>query len=208
MNAPDATKLVGLKKQWLLKGLGFANCLPTTIVIFFVYILPKLITKQIRWLRFRDYADVGVEVLTYCLPFEVIPGSKLEDNSYWRGMSMGAFILICDVEKGRDRGWLARTIRHEQMHTLQQYWMGSALMVVLLILCLTGVISWWWLIPAILSAQFIIYILCSIFIWVILKKRHAYFDNPFERQARWFAGQDVEIPKERWSDPKDRWIWW
>ena len=53
------------------------------------------------------------------------------------------------------------------------------------------------------------YFLASIFIWIFLKEKHSYYDNPFERQARRLAGQVVDIPKERWRDGEnDRWIWW
>jgi hypothetical protein len=58
-----------------------------------------------------------------------------------------------------------------------------------------------------------IYGLCSAALWVVSTlfnlDKHAYLDNPFERDARRAAGQPVDIPREQWTKgPDDRWPWW
>lgn len=165
-----------------LKTLGFIHALPVTALSLF-FVLPMLIGKQVRKIRFKDYTDEGVQLLVLCIPLEVVPGSWLDRHSkYWWGMSMGAFIIVRDVGRQLDRNKLARTIKHEQMHTMQQYALGIF--------------------------QPIIYVICSVFIYIFMPNKHSYYDNPFERQARKFAGQQVNIPREEWSDPSDRWIWW
>lgn len=56
--------------------------------------------------------------------------------------------------------------------------------------------------------QPVIYILASVFIWLVFRSKHSYYDNPFERDARKAAGQRVDIPKTWWKSPDDRWAWW
>jgi hypothetical protein len=54
----------------------------------------------------------------------------------------------------------------------------------------------------------ILYVLASIFIFFFRKALHSYYDNPFEVDARRFAGQRIKIPRDAWADPQDRWAWW
>jgi len=75
-----------------------------------------------------------------------------------------------------------RTIPHESRHVKQQMIFG------------------------ILSP--FLYFLISIFIFCFMRNLHSYYDNPFEVDARRFAGQRVKIPREAWGDPNDRWAWW
>ena len=76
-----------------------------------------------------------------------------------------------------------RTIRHERRHGYQIFVFGLL--------------------------QPVIYFLSSVWIYFFMKKLHSYYDNPFERDARAFAGQQVDIPKSQWmSGPADRWAWW
>jgi hypothetical protein len=56
--------------------------------------------------------------------------------------------------------------------------------------------------------QPITYFLISVFIWLFLRTKHSYYDNPYERDARRAAGQRVDIPKSFWRNPNDRWSWW
>lgn len=54
-----------------------------------------------------------------------------------------------------------------------------------------------------------VYYLASCYIWLFLKSKHSYLDNPFEIQARIAAGQPKHIPKALWlHGPDDRWAWW
>lgn len=101
----------------------------------------------------------------------------------WGGIGCYGFMCFKDAEGTWDDAWLARTLVHEGTHCWQWAFLGLM--------------------------QPILYILFSAFIWAFLKNKHAYLDNPFERQARRRAGQQVDIPKEKWSwGPNDRWPWW
>jgi uncharacterized membrane protein len=105
--------------------------------------------------------------------------SKLVLGKGWGGFAFGNVVYVMDTDTER---W-KRTVKHESRHVVQTF--------------LFGII------------QPILYFLASIFIWIFLRKRHSYYDNPFERDARKAAGQPVEIPKEKWTDgPEDRWAWW
>lgn len=105
--------------------------------------------------------------------------SKLVAGKGWGGFAFGNVSFVMDTDTER---W-KRTVKHELRHILQEYVFGHF--------------------------QPILYFLSSVFIWVFLRKRHSYYDNPFERDARKYAGQLVDIPKSRWSDgPEDRWAWW
>lgn len=97
----------------------------------------------------------------------------------WAGYAWGNVVFVVDTDTER---W-DRTVRHELKHVFQQYIFGTL--------------------------QPIIYFLVSIFIWLFVRKLHSYYDNPFERQARRYAGQRINIPKSKWKDgPEDRWAWW
>jgi hypothetical protein len=57
--------------------------------------------------------------------------------------------------------------------------------------------------------QPVLYFSFTIFIWLFLKNKHSYLDNPFERQARKAAGEPVDIPRDKWPQgPNDRFPWW
>jgi len=51
------------------------------------------------------------------------------------------------------------------------------------------------------------YLLASVFIWIFVRDKHSYYDNPFEVAARRAAGQTVVAPPGGWSG-RDRWVWW
>lgn len=53
-----------------------------------------------------------------------------------------------------------------------------------------------------------VYLGNSLYIYFFQKDKHSYYDNYFEKKAREAAGQQVEIPREQWNNPKDRWIFW
>jgi len=97
----------------------------------------------------------------------------------WAGYSCGSNIFVVDTNGERWR----RTIKHETMHCYQQYIFGI-------------------LLP-------FLYIFNSIFIWLFMKDKHSYYDNRFEKAARKYAGQKVNIPKSEWPKGlQDRWAWW
>jgi len=97
----------------------------------------------------------------------------------WGGWSCGNNIVVIDSDTER---W-ERTVKHENRHCQQQYACGLFF--------------------------YPIYIINSIWIWLFQRSKHSYYDNWFERGARSYAGQKVEIPKEQWSQGMtDRWAWW
>ena len=99
----------------------------------------------------------------------------------WYGFTAGCNIVVVDVPK-KDFCTLKKYLDHETGHVYQNY--------------LFGIFFY----PA--------YILITCYLWLFRKDKHAYLDNWFERQARAFAKQEVDIPKERWPEGSDRWPWW
>lgn len=120
----------------------------------------------------------------YAVLLDVVPGSALDRymaRGNWLGWASGAFVTVRLAAAAADRQ-AARTIRHEDRHVQQQLAFGPL--------------------------QPILYVLASVWIWLFQRSRHSYLDNPFERDARRYAGQVVDIPREWWADPNDRWSWW
>ena len=104
---------------------------------------------------------------------------KVFEARGWVGFSCGSCIFIKDVNNIR---W-GRTIKHEVKHCHQQY-------------------MWGVFFP-------LIYIIDSFIIWFFIKEQHSYYDNCFEIQARKHADQDINIPRNQWSNGlNDRWSWW
>ena len=98
----------------------------------------------------------------------------------WSGWS-GPMVII--RRDNMDAASIDRTRKHEIRHCWQQFIFGIF--------------------------HYPFYLLMSIFIWLFLKAKHAYLDNPFERDARRAAGQRVDIPREQWPHgPNDSWPWW
>lgn len=130
--------------------------------------------------QFRRFKK-RTEFSIYLIPLSVVPDSFLDKRlQKYAGCAIGAFILIREDSVSED--YLARTLIHEETHVLQQYYYGIFMPV--------------------------IYVICSIAIFIFYPNKHSYYDNPFERQARKRAGQTVDIPRENWNNPEDRWLWW
>ncbi len=109
---------------------------------------------------------------------------KFEERG-WIGYSCGCNIFIKDIDDRNLRGAIRkpRTLNHEKRHCYQQYVLGVFLLIA--------------------------YVVNSVFIWLFLKNKHSYYDNWFERDARKYAGQPVEIAKSEWADgPNSRWAFW
>lgn len=99
----------------------------------------------------------------------------------WYGFVIGCNIIIVDAPS-EDNNY-EQYLDHETCHVYQNYLFGILF--------------------------YPVYILVTCYLWLFRKDKHAYLDNFFERLARDYAGQDVDIPKENWSDgPNDRWPWW
>lgn len=209
-----------MKTLWLPSLLGFINCLPSTIVMSF-YILVMVIAKQYRPARFKEY-EPRTKIVSWTINLETVPGSKTESSAFWSAMSLGAYVVGNKIAQSVERERFTETFMHEQGHTIQQYVLGTLGPTVLTVLL---VLSWFnpdwhmsaWCLLSWLTAQPVLYVLSTCFIWLFLKNNHAYYDNPFEIHARWFAeDDDVIIPKETWQrwnerrgkDKNDRFIWW
>ena len=96
----------------------------------------------------------------------------------WGGYSCGNNIIVVDSDTER---W-KRTIKHEQKHCHQQFILGV-------------------LFP-------VAYIIESLTIYFFEKDKHSYYSNAYERAARKYASQQVDIPKSQWKDGiDDRWCW-
>ena len=111
---------------------------------------------------------------------EPVEGSWLDKRYKYGGQAMGAFVLLNRNLTDKQR---KRIMIHEETHVLQQYALGIF--------------------------QPVVYVLASVFIYIFMPKKHSYYDNPFERQARKRAGQIVNIPPEDWTGgSNDRWLFW
>lgn len=212
-----------MKTLWFPSLLGFLNCLPSTIVVFVFYVVPMLFMKQLRPAKFKE-KDGEVKIVSFSIPMEVVPGSRLEKSAFWSAMSMGAFVTARRIDRQVERETFAKTIMHEQAHSLQQFFFGSSPLVAYAIPLIMSwfdpawSMPWWPLIPLVLFMQPVLYILSICFIWLFMPNFHSYYSNPFEIHARAFAGdsyEDVFITKEDWQqrnidrgrDKNDRFIW-
>lgn len=98
----------------------------------------------------------------------------------WRDWAGWSGPCVVIVKPGYETG---RTLTHELRHCWQQFLFGIF--------------------------HYPLYGLALTYIWFFQKDRHAYLDNPFERDARAAAGQQVNIPRNKWRQgPDDRWPWW
>jgi len=101
-------------------------------------------------------------------------------HTKWFGFSIGNNIVALDTG---DAGRNARGYLHERRHCMQQYCCGPLF--------------------------FPLYVVESLRVYLFRPEQHAYLDNRFERDAREYAGQWVNIPRSHWPDGStDRWIWW
>lgn len=169
--------------------LKFIWLLPATIIVWALYILPLLATKQISFSSRDRY---------FIWSFEIIA----KDNWYARAWSKWAgwsgpcvylfkkytrvkYPFLSDQElKIRD----SITRDHELEHCEQQFIFGA----------------------------FYYFVYISNSIWILIsngwrtydEKRHMYLDNMFERGARRVAGQVVNIPRSQWLDGPDDYNPW
>ena len=101
----------------------------------------------------------------------------------WYGWSGPCMFIYKDLPGDHDAKKVFRTMEHEERHCLQQFVLGPLFY------------------PA--------YLFSSLWIWLFMKTRHAYFNNPFEMDARAAAKQRVYLGPEHWPNGRsDRWPWW
>lgn len=161
--------------------------LPATLLVQLFYIVPLKLMGYI-------YYEGNIELNGFP-PVPVYQVNEFKDGWYtklwrdWAGWAGPLVILTKDpiyYKKNQNNITaysLTTTIKHEYRHCQQWAWFGCFFPLV--------------------------YFLASIYIFVFTKNKHAYLDNPFEKDARKYAGQKVDIPKELWlHGPEDRWPWW
>lgn len=174
----------------LLYMLGFVWLLPATILVWSLYIIPIWALGYIELVKFSFPA----------VQFKL----KATDNWYaklwktWWGFSAPcayiykdtSYIQIEYVNYKFDNVWVDSQVSiirtHELRHCWQQYILGAL--------------------------YYPTYMACSIVLWlygsITNADVHAYHDNPFERDAKRFAGQKIKIPRSEWMNgPNDRIPW-
>jgi len=108
-------------------------------------------------------------------------GKWMQKNG-WLGFSCGNCILVRNIFR-EDGSKYQRTLDHEERHCQQHYAAGVFF--------------------------FLFYVLESLKIYFFCPRKHSYYDNWFEVDARTYAGQLVKIPRSAWAQgPNDRWAWW
>jgi hypothetical protein len=161
--------------------LGVLWLLPITILVWLFYILP---------LTLRDIEYIG-QPSFMVFHFQLISKRSWYARLWrdWLGWSGPCVIIARNPDNlfTPVKASMAKIIIHETRHCYQQFVFGPLFY------------------PA--------YILCSIVLWMLGKftsrKIHAYLDNPFERDARRAANQQVNIPPEQWPQgSNDMWPWW
>ena len=159
-------------------------CAPVTLLTWLFYILPLWLTKEIEYV-----GAIRCLQLPACAAFKVRKTNSWYSRMWkdWAGWA-GPFVILSKdpISNSSDKvvsSDLTTTARHEHRHCQQWMWFG----------CL--------FLPA--------YLLASVYLYFFKKDKHAYLDNPFEKDARQYAGQLVEIPRDQWfQGPDDRWPFW
>ena len=163
----------------LLKLLGFLWLLPVTIPFWLLYVLPLLLRRDLRFVRWYDFAVAHFKVVSRHGWY----ARKWQD---WAGFS-GPCCIITRSDVSADPYQLHRTLVHEHRHCMQQLLFGP-LFHPAYGLC-TAVL---WVYGTVTNADV-----------------HAYLDNPFEVDARVAAGQPRRIERKYWPHGRDdRLPWW
>jgi hypothetical protein len=161
------------------------------------WVLPFVLSwayALVMWLVFKDYVFEGWQA--GCGKFRLVNEGKEEEElgdklepwhaKMWLefgGLGLMGVLFYRDRPGTRDDAWVARTLVHEGTHNIQ-FWVGGL-------------------------ATLVVYILVMAFIFVFMRSKHPYLDNPLERMARKRAGQQLDFTKEEWPQgEKDRWPWW
>lgn len=167
---------------------GFIWALPMSLLTWIFFCIPHLCRET--------FCSVWIDE-HLCITWEIDKRSEFYEEAMegWFGFVLGCNRIVVDIDfptkevSGVNIGSLYRDhphymkMQHELRHVLQNYMWGFLFY------------------PA--------YILDSFYLWLFKRNKHAYLDNYFERDARKFAGQKVDIPREEWPEgPYDRWPWW
>lgn len=167
----------------ILRILQFIWLLPATILTWTFYVFPLVVLKEIKFKKMTEFL-----VFEFENPItETSPSWYDQQWERWAGWS-GPCVYIYKAHKGPGGHLLNDITRvHEIRHCKQQFKWGI------------------FFYPAYLGSS----------LWILIsnlwrtEKRHGYYDNWFERDARRAAGQLVDIPRDRWRDgPNDFIPWW
>lgn len=165
-----------------LRVLGFIWLLPMTVIVWAFYVLP-LMWKDLRFVGWADFLVAHFTVKSKHSWY----AKAWRDWLGWSGPCVVVTRSVADEYEHLPSAKIeeidARTLKHELRHCQQQFVFGAL--------------------------HYPLYGLASLWIWLFVKWKHSYLDNPFELDARRYAGQKVRIPIEEWPDgSKDRWAWW
>lgn len=161
---------------------GFLWCLPISFLVWLFFCLPNYIRGT--------FCDIWIDE-HLCITWEIDMLSDFYENAMegWFGFVLGCNRIVVDIDRptreasNDEETENYKMLRHELRHVFQNYCWGIFF--------------------------YPVYILATLYLWIFEKDKHAYLDNPFERNARKFAGQKVDIPREEWPDGKnDRFPWW
>ena len=145
-----------------------------------IWMLPNTIFSALYLGALALFGQVGfVRFTSWAIMLQAKKGTWLANKGMKQWAGWASGVFII---LRHDYTSCQRTVTHEERHVKQQMIFGVL--------------------------QPILYFLASVFIWVFLRSKHSYLDNPFERDARRAAGQRVDIPRDQWNDPNDRWAWW
>ena len=159
-------------------ALGVLNTFFITLIASML-IIPLFLLKQLEF----DKRELGYTI-TKAWRFTTVDDTWFHNQVMLKlkiaGFASGNFIVISGTLPAERE---ETVIKHEEAHVLQAYEYGIL--------------------------QPIAYGGHSLYIAITARdfSKHAYYDNFFERQAREYAGQDVDKPREDWGNPDNRFFW-
>jgi hypothetical protein len=168
------------EKSKFVRILQFIWLLPATLLVGLFYILPLLMFKEIKYRGMPRFLIFEFENMEN-------PGSWFDEQwKKWSGWS-GPCFYIWKPHNGPGGHVMDHiTMIHELRHCEQQFWLGL------------------FFYPAYIGHSIWIYISN---LWK-KEKRHMYYDNWFEMDARKKAGQPIYISRDRWMDGKNDYNPW
>lgn len=174
----------------VLNIVGFLWLLPATALIWLFYVLPVWAMGYIKL--------VGTE--WPAAKFKLVAHNNLYSNLWrkWWGWSGPCVYVYKDVDyiisndgvNEMHRKWLTKQVAKTEVHEIRHCWQQL----------IFGPLHY-----PLYGLCFVVLTICNI---VFRMDVHGYYDNPFERDARRAAGQQVDIPRSQWSSgPNDTNPW-
>jgi hypothetical protein len=153
------------------------------LVLSWAYILFAWIPG---WIEFYRYA--GGLTWAFDLQDEKVDNWYTRAWAGWGGFGAMTVVILRDRPSQSPGGRYTQILAHEVRHSKQ-------------VLCLG-------MIQPVLYMLFSLTLLLTSKLLKFTPDTHPYYDNPFERDARWAAGQQVNIPRSKWyRGPDDYWPW-